>query len=110
MRKTSMTILLFFVASFILQAQEKSLFDSLAPEKTRREYISNAFKSSRVINGHSIEFIGRGVLDFRILHRFGRVNQGVSEFFGLDQASMRIGFDYGLGNNFTLGIGRTTTK
>jgi hypothetical protein len=55
-----------------------------------------------------MELIGKGVLDFRILHRFGRVNEGAGEFFGLDQASMRIGLDYGLGKNFTIGIGRTT--
>ncbi|MEO5683464.1 MAG: DUF5777 family beta-barrel protein [Chitinophagaceae bacterium] len=84
----------------------KSLQDSVV----KKEYVTNAFKSSRVINGHSMEFIGAGVLDFRILHRFGPVNQGVSQFFGLDQASMRIGFDYGLSKNFTIGIGRTTTK
>jgi len=91
------------------QAQDdimKSLQDSTA----RKEYVTGAFKSSRVINGHSIEMIGPGVLDFRILHRFGPVNQGVSQFFGLDQASMRLGFDYGISKNFTIGIGRTTTQ
>jgi predicted porin len=84
----------------------KSLQDSAA----KKEYVTGAFKSSRVINGHSVEFIGAGVLDLRILHRFGPVNQGVSQFFGLDQASMRLGFDYGISKNFTIGIGRTTTQ
>ena len=37
-----------------------------------------------------------GTMDFRILHRFGRVNQGAYQFFGLDQASMRLGFDFGI--------------
>ncbi|MEO5591312.1 MAG: DUF5777 family beta-barrel protein [Chitinophagaceae bacterium] len=84
----------------------KSLQDSTA----KKEYVSGAFKSSRVINGHSVEMLGKGVLDLRILHRFGPVNQGVSQFFGLDQASMRLGFDYGISKNFTIGIGRTTTN
>lgn len=57
-----------------------------------------------------MEFIGKGVLDFRILHRFGPVNQGIKEFFGLDNASMRMGFDYGLSKNVTIGIGRTTLQ
>ncbi|MEP6749335.1 MAG: DUF5777 family beta-barrel protein, partial [Bacteroidota bacterium] len=74
----------------------------------QKEYVTNAFKSSRVINGHSMEMIGAGVLDFRILHRFGPVNQGVRQFFGLDQASFRMGFDYGISKNFTIGIGRST--
>ena len=73
-----------------------------------REYIKNAFKSSRVINGHSIEFIGKGVLDVRILHRFGLLNSGFSNLYGLDQATMRFGFDYGILNNLTIGIGRST--
>src|ERR1044072_200782 len=93
-----------------LYAQDKSLLAGVEPGPRKKEFVRNAFKSSRVINGHSMELIGKGVLDVRILHRFGPVNGGVSELFGLDQASMRLGFDYGLGNNLTIGIGRTTFK
>lgn len=88
-------------------AQEDDLL-SLIEEEPATEQITNAFKSSRVINGHSMEMIGEGVLDFRILHRFGRVNQGYQQFFGLDQASMRMGFDYGITPNLTIGMGRST--
>ena len=42
-------------------------------DKNTKQYISNAFKSSRVINGHSMEFIGKGVLDTRIL-QIGRAH------------------------------------
>ncbi len=76
-------------------------------DKKKKEYISNAFKSSRVINAHSMEFIGKGVLDVRILHRFGTINSGFSNLFGLDQANMRFGFDYGLMKNLTAGLGRS---
>jgi hypothetical protein len=47
------------------------------------------------------------VLDVRILHRFGTVDNGIKDLFGLDEANMRFGFDYGLGNNLTVGIGRS---
>jgi hypothetical protein len=77
-------------------------------QKPVKEFVKNAFKSSQVINGHSMEFIGKGVLDFRILHRFGALNTGWRELFGLDQASMRMGFDYGISKNLTIGIGRST--
>lgn len=102
-------IALFFSLPCVSIAQEEllSLVDSsFHNEKT--EYVSGAFKSSRVINGHSIEFIGKNVLDVRILHRFGLINEGVKELFGLDNASMRLGFDYGLCKNLTLGVGRST--
>lgn len=97
------------VGAVTLHAQEQDLLkamDSTLP--ATKEYTGSAFKSSRVINGQSIELIGKNVLDFRILHRFGPVNDGIREMFGLDQASMRMGFDYGLLNSLTIGVGRST--
>jgi hypothetical protein len=92
-----------------LKAQEdllKLVKDSATPKRT--EWATGAFKSSRVINGQSMELIGKGVLDVRILHRFGLISNGADEFFGLDEASMRMGFDYGLTRNLTIGVGRST--
>lgn len=92
-----------------LQAQTDDLDKLLDQEGKKQKVLThNAFKSSRVINGHSMEMLGKGVLDFRILHRFGMVKDGYHEWFGLDQASMRMGFDYGISKNLTAGIGRST--
>jgi hypothetical protein len=111
MNRNKIIIIIIAAGFFCSRATaQQNLLDSVPEDAPQKEYVTNSFKSSRVINGHSMEFIGAGVLDFRILHRFGRVNQGIGEFFGLDQASMRIGLDYGLGKNFTAGIGRTTFK
>jgi len=110
MKRTFVAALFFVIPTSILFGQEESLLKGIEPKTPKKEYVTSAFKSSRVINGQSMELIGKGVLDVRILHRFGRINDGVSELFGLDQASMRLGFDYGLGNNLTVGIGRTTFK
>ena len=92
------------------QAQQEDLLKGVVDSAGPRQYATAAFKSSRVINGHSMEMLGKGVLDVRILHRFGPVNNGLKEFFGLDQASMRLGFDYGIGTNLTAGIGRTSVN
>jgi len=73
-----------------------------------REYVSATFKATRLVTGHSIETLGAGVLDFRISHRFGTINSGVRNFFGLDGAVTRLGFDYGVTRWFTVGIGRST--
>lgn len=93
--------------SIITKAQD-DLLSGVEKNDNKKEYVNNAFKSSRVINGHSMEFIGKGVMDVRILHRFGYVNTGFQNLFGLDQASMRMGFDYGLSKDLTIGIGRST--
>lgn len=91
-----------------LSAQDDLLSMVDSTDNQRSEPVTGAFKSSRVINGHSMDFIGRNVLDVRILHRFGVVKDGISELFGLDQASMRLGFDYGITKNLTVGVGRST--
>jgi opacity protein-like surface antigen len=90
-------------------AQSDSLLNQLGQDDPQhKEYITNAFKSSRVVNNQSIEMIGKGVLDLRILHRFGLLNSGAKNLYGLDQASFRLGFDYGITKNLTAGIGRST--
>lgn len=101
--------ILLLLAQATLHAQEASLLDLLGTQ-TESEVVKNAFKSTRVINNHSIETLRKGVLDFRILHRFGPISQGAYTLFGLDQASMRIGLDYGISDNLSVGFGRSTSK
>jgi hypothetical protein len=71
-------------------------------------YSTATFKTTRLINGHSVENVGKGVLDVKISHRFGNINEGGYELFGLDKATMRMGFDYGITKNIMIGIGRST--
>jgi hypothetical protein len=82
----------------------------LLNENTKPEinYATATFKSTRVMNGHSIERMPPGQLDVRISHRFGRVNSGAYEFFGLDQSSIRLGLEYGIFNWLMVGLGRSS--
>lgn len=109
MKKNALLIFASFtvVLSSFAQQQE-DLLKQVEDKSAKKEYIKNAFKSSRVINGHSMEMLPAGVLDVRILHRFGFVNNGIKELFGLDEASMRMGFDYGISKNLSIGVGRST--
>ncbi|NOT73491.1 MAG: hypothetical protein HOP08_01095 [Cyclobacteriaceae bacterium] len=78
-------------------------------EKDRKpDYATATFKTTRIINGHSIENVAAGVLDLRISHRFGFISSGPYELWGLDQATMRIGLDYGLTKRWMIGVGRST--
>lgn len=102
----------YFFLNFILgichlNAQDIDLFAEKDTVKVR-DITTATFKSSRVVNGQSIENVGVGVMDFKILHRFGAINQGGYELFGLDQATMRIGLDYGLTKRLMFGVGRST--
>ncbi len=86
----------------------KMLDNETRNDKKKRDYATATFKTSRLINGHSIENAAAGVLDFKISHRFGMVNKGSYELFGLDQATMRMGLDYGLTDRLMIGVGRST--
>ncbi len=108
MKQLNYYLFLFFVLTTIaVEAQDIDLFAEKDTVKVK-DITTATFKSSRVVNGQSIENVGVGVLDFKILHRFGAINQGGYELFGLDQATMRMGLDYGLTNRFMFGVGRST--
>jgi len=92
----------------VLSQDTGSLLDLVKDTTAQTDYINNAFKSTRVINGQSIEMLGAGSLDFRILHRFGFINSGPGQFFGLDQASIRLSFDYAPTNDLLVGLGRSS--
>ena len=95
------------VCSFQLSAQD-DLLDMLGNDKVTN-YATNSFKGTRVINAHSLEMLHPGTMDFRILHRFGKIDQGAYQLFGLDQASMRMGFDFGITKNLMAGFGSIDT-
>ncbi len=95
-----------FLFSFFLNAQE-DLLSLLGAEKIT--YLTTAsFKSSRIINSQSIENTAKGVLDIKIQHRFGSVESGFSDLFGLDAATIRLGAEYGLTNRLMIGLGRSS--
>jgi hypothetical protein len=71
-------------------------------------YTTAPFKSTRIMNGHSIERMPSGQLDFRISHRFGTLNSGAYNLFGLDQANIHFSFEYGITNWMMFGVGRGT--
>ncbi len=105
----ALALTLTFSSSLYAQDSTVSMLD-LVKDSAQTDYITNAFKSTRVINGQSIEMLGAGSLDFRILHRFGPVNSGAGQFFGLDQSTVRLSFDYAPYNDLLVGFGRSTVK
>ncbi|MER3498980.1 MAG: hypothetical protein C4308_10275 [Chitinophagaceae bacterium] len=108
MRVVLFTCLLCFTLKTF--SQDEDLLKLVGDDKPKKEYVDYSYKSTRVIMSQSLEPLRPGTMDFRILHRFGNVNQGGYQFFGLDQATMRMGFDFGITKDFMLGIGRSTNK
>ena len=90
----------------LVKAQD-DLFSLLEVEDTPQD-VTATFKGTRIINGQSVELPAKGNLQFLIEHRFGTINSGAYELWGLDQAQMRMSFDYGLTNNTAIGLARNS--
>ncbi len=104
---TSLLLLLTLFAS----SQVDILDDLTKEQKPQKEYVAFTFKTTRVINGHSIETVKKNQLDFRVSHRFGDMaatsNDHIHSMFGFDQAAdIAFIFEYGITNDLTVGIGR----
>lgn len=101
-------VFVFLSFVFITHAQEDllSILESESPED--KQYAIATFKSTRIINGQSIETRTQGTLEFIISHRFGTLNSGVNELWGLDRSNIRLGLEYGITDNLTFGVGRSS--
>jgi hypothetical protein len=96
-------------------AAQDDLMDMLeeaAPPK--QEKVTATFKTTRVINAHSIETVKGKTIDVRISHRFGNIYStrndadGPDSFFGFDNvADVRLAAEYGITDEVMIGIGRS---
>lgn len=110
-KKTGIFLALLCIGSF-LNAQDDmlSLLDSAGGKKTH-DRVSATFKGSKIINMQSTETVKKGTMDFSVGHRFGNIGKesggGAHQLYGFDNsADIRIGFDFGITDNLTLGIAR----
>ena len=85
----------------------KMLDDSIS-EAPGLSYVKGTFNGTTILNLQSVEQPAKNVLEFIIMHRFGRINDGAYNFFGLDNATLRMGLNYGISNRLTIGVGRSS--
>jgi hypothetical protein len=108
--KTFFLLFSFFVLSK-LKAQDSSLLKMLndsAAANSKPAHVTGTFKGNHFINMQTVEAPAKGALSFIIMHRFGALNSGAYNLFGLDVATLRLAFDYGITDLFSIGIGRST--
>lgn len=104
----------FFLMAFCPESYAQQGQDALAQliqsdtARAKQEQTIATFKGVRIINGQSVENEAAGVLNFIILHRFGTVQNGFEDIFGLDNANTRFGFEYGVTKWLTIGLGRSS--
>jgi hypothetical protein len=72
------------------------------------EKTKSTFNGTRIINGHSMETRDAGTFEVIFMHRFGRINSGAYNLWGLDDAWIRLGLEYSVTDDLTLGVGRSS--
>jgi hypothetical protein len=105
MKSTILTCCCFLALRISAFAQE-DLLSMMNNEPVKPEPVMATFKTTRILNGQSIEMVSPRHLDFRINHRFNKLSDGFSNFYGLDGARIRLGLEYGINDWAMVGIGR----
>ncbi len=110
MRNYFIIALLFAAFVFSDKLNAQGLLDVLEEddEEPQQEIVTNTFLATRIINGQSVENPFPGDLIFIISHHFGKLNQGAYNFWGLDQATIRLGFEYGVNDRMAISVGRSS--
>ncbi len=114
MKTLSLGCLVLWIGSLISLSGQTTSVEQLIKEEEaqddalRTDLTVGTFESSRLIAGRSVETSKKRSLDLRISHRFSRIDGGLYEFFGLDNASVKVGLDYGITDRLTVGFGRSS--
>lgn len=111
MKKTILLLFALIFQSLSILAQSSDDLLNMVAEKPTKEYVTATFKTTRLINFHTVEILSKRSLDFRISHRFGDFNSGAYNAWGIDGgANIRLALEYTHGSRLMFGIGRTSGK
>ncbi len=111
MKNIYISLLALTLSSTIASAQSPDDLLNMVAEKPKKEFVSATFKTTRLINFHTVEVLSKRSLDFRISHRFGDFNSGAYNAWGVDGgANIRLALEYCHGSRFMFGVGRTSGK
>ncbi len=102
---------LFYLLLYLLMSplfSQDDLLDLLEEDLEKSEYVESSFKGTRVVNAQSLEIPKPKILQFMIQHRFGSIENGFYDLFGMDYAMIRFDFHYGLSDRISFGIGRSS--
>lgn len=115
-----MTTGVFLFSFFLPFAQapvETGESEASAASEGGDDYVHETFAATRVMYNHSTEMLPKKTFEFIVAHKFGdiltrnssgNITGNFDEWFGFDNlADVRFGFEFGVLNNLTVGVGRS---
>ncbi|WP_106793264.1 DUF5777 family beta-barrel protein [Aquimarina sp. Aq78] len=92
----------------LLSFSQDDLLQEIDTKKDNNQYVSAVFKGLKIVNFESTKLADKGLFYLVVSHRFGSVESGIEDFFGLDQAVTRLNFIYGISDKIQVGISRSS--
>ncbi|KQM36527.1 DUF5777 family beta-barrel protein [Chryseobacterium sp. Leaf201] len=105
---TKILLFLSVFASGLAFAQDDLLKDIDTVQTENTEISQPAFKALQIVTGQSTKLTAKKEWYIVVAHRFGDVSRGFKDFFGLDDASTKLGVIYGATDWFSLSLSRET--
>lgn len=106
---TKTLLFLSVLASGLASAQEDLLKD-IDTLKTNPEVSQPAFKALQIVTGQSTKLSAKNEWYIVVAHRFGDISTGFKNFFGLDDASTKLGVIYGVTDGISVSLSRETNQ
>lgn len=97
--------ILFLLFPILIQAQD-DLFNEIDNDSSVIK-TESAFQSLKIINLESTKLAAKGDFYFIVSHRFGSIESGFENFFGLDEANTQLKFLYGFSEWLTMHVSRS---
>ena len=87
---------------------QDDLLTELDSTQVSDTYATAAFKGLQIVTLQTTKMPAKKEFYFVVSHRFGTVKDGISEFFGLDMATTKIGGVYGITDGLAVSVSRHT--
>lgn len=100
-------IFFIFLAPLITFSQD-DLLEEIDTDTTWANYADAAFKGLKIVNFESTKLVAKKEFTLIVSHRFGSLENGFDNFFGLDEAVTRLNFVYGISDGLNIGFSRSS--
>lgn len=90
---------------------DSTISEEITEAPTKPKPVKNTFESVWIIDNQSVMVPVKGTLEMDIMHRFGTINKGYSDFWGFFAPSnIRLGMSYAPVKNLFVGFGITKSN
>lgn len=100
--------LVFIIFICFQSTYAQDLLSMLESDDKEVQLTTSIFKDNRIVNAQSSKQTSKGEFKFLIQHRFGTLNSGFYNLWGIDISNVRFGLDYGVSERLAFSLGRSS--